>query len=69
MAKLHSGLPSGQLQLQAYSFVFALPVKMSAEAAEPQMPQLTPDQAKLIQDTWKLVAEDLEGAGMVMFMK
>ncbi len=48
---------------------------MSAEGATPggdagpDMPKLTDRQIQLIRETWKLVAQDLEGAGLILFFK
>jgi len=33
------------------------------------VPELTQRQVKLIKETWDLVAQDLQGAGMVLFFK
>jgi len=33
------------------------------------VPELTQRQVKLIKETWDLVAQDLQGAGMVLFLK
>ena len=40
-----------------------------AGTTDEKIPLLTERQIELIQETWKLVAQDLEGAGMVMFLK
>lgn len=40
-----------------------------AEAEAPPVPQLTEHQVKLIEETWKLVEADLQGAGLILFMK
>lgn len=42
-------------------------IARSMEDAE--VPALSPRQVELIEETWKLVAADLQGAGTVMFMK